>query len=152
MRFLLLHHFGGIGGGTISCIDVAKALRVMGHTVRIGIVNPTSQTKKVLRSENIPFTAEIPTPIVFNYHSASRSQMKCLLKYIYSSKNRITWKKFFESCSDDVIVFNSMVQAPLITIAKDAGKKTVVFVRETRIEGNRDLFNRHLHTITSLTQ
>lgn len=144
LKILIIHHFGGIGGGFKSCVDVAKMFKNSGHDVTIGLPELDDSAKSLLKKNAIKFRIDIPNIIEFNYHNASSSSFNTVVKYIISLKNKNKWKEFFLSQDYDIVVLNSLIQVPLIKYIKASKKKTILFIRET-IKNNRNtLFNRIL--------
>lgn len=141
MNILIIHHFGGIGGGLKSCIDIAKMMKNCGHCVTVGLPSPDMEVKKLFKKEGIDIRTDIPRVITLNYHSASSSATIALGLYMLSVPLKKRWKSFFNEVQYDTIVLNSMVQSPLVNLVKQSGKKCVVFIRETIKKNNRTFVN-----------
>lgn len=146
MKLLIVHHFPGVGGGTISALDVAKMLRMMGHEVKLAIPSPCDMVIQSCNELGVHIRNIIPPPL-FTYHNASSNAIKCIVKYTISKRNCHYWKKFLQEEKPDVVVLNSVAQAPLINIINALGIKSIITIRETfRLNGSKltNLYLRHM--------
>lgn len=131
MKFLIIHHFGGIGGGTISCLDIATMLIAGGHKVAIAIPDPCQDVIDTCKIKGITLIpAEVP-PVMFTYHNASGNAIREIIKYVLLQKNTKYWKELISSAKPDIVVLNSMAQIPMVAVTHKLQMKTICFVRET---------------------
>lgn len=144
MKILIIHHFCGIGGGFKSCLDIAKMIKNNGHDVTIALPSLNSEVESVLKKNKIKYRIDIPAIIEFNYHSASSTAFVALIKYFISLRNRNKWRSFFAEQNYDLIILNSLVQAPLIKYIKEAKKKSILFIRETIRKNRKTILNKFL--------
>ena len=131
MNIVILHHFGGVGGGTNSCIDVARILSELGHHVTICISNPKEDVLNIIKSNGIEVRTDVPPFVVLNYHSASRSRIKAIVKFVRSRRSLRCWEAYLSALKPELIILNSIVQSPLIEVANNIGINCICFVRET---------------------
>lgn len=144
MNITIIHHFGLLGGGTLSCFDIASILSKQGNNVTVAISNPSKKTKEYMVKKQIKYRTDIPSMIELNYHNASRSSIKALVKFYSSKLNKWDWLSFFQKDDSDIIILNSIIQSPLINIVKKCGKKCICFVRETICGENNSYINAKL--------
>lgn len=131
MKILLVHHSSMIGGGTISALDVVKMLRMLGHQVVLAVPQESDILKSTCSSLNVEINVVGPPPL-FTYHSASTNAFKCVCKYLVSYfKQRKYWYCYLKELAPDLVVLNSVTQAPIIQILKKLGIKTICTIRET---------------------
>ncbi len=128
---LIVHHFGGIGGGTTSAIDIARMFKALSYDVVLGIHEPSSDVRRLIHTAGINYTDNIPRIIEFNYHNATRGQVKAFVKYISSYRYQKAWRRYLETNNVDILVLNSVIQSPLAEVAQKMGIKCMCFVRET---------------------
>lgn len=132
MKILLIHHCGNIGGGTLSCLDVACALKKNGVTVKVALPRNSDKTiLELFKSNNITVELETPEVPCFTYHSASMGFFKTTVKYLIVKHQLFFWKKYFSTHYYDYVFLNSSVQWPLINVVKEFNIKCVCIVRET---------------------
>lgn len=150
MNILIIHHFGGLGGGTNSCIDLAKIFKILGHNVTVAVHQPSLQLVQLCEKEKIQIIDNGLGIIQWNYHSASHSKIRTLIKFLMSIKSVKKWKLFFGKNDADLVVLNSSVQAPLLPIIKLCNKKSICFIRETCYGNSGSLYNTILKKFLSL--
>lgn len=131
MKILIIQHFGGLGGGSKSAIDVATLFESLGNEVKIGIYKPDDNFIKLAKECGVEVVDDIPQPIVFNFHNASGFVGKTFLNYLKAQKMNNDWATFLSNCDVDLIILNSCVLSPLVNIVKSCGKKCYLFIRET---------------------
>lgn len=131
MKILILHHFGGIGGGTISCLDVADMLIRCGHDVTLVAVNPCDYIYDKCRLLGIHMIDSKKPLVTLTYHRASSGWLKTCIKYLLSIRYFGYWTRLIKNVSPDLVLMNSSVQAPMNRILRKLGIKSVCFVRET---------------------
>lgn len=149
MKILLVHHSAMIGGGTISALDVAKMLRALGHEVVFAAPRESEILTTSCSAINVKLDV-VGTPPLYTYHNASTNGVKCFCKYIYSYiKQKNKWHDYILSVNPDIVILNSVTQAPLIRIVKDLGIKTICTVRETYRERGSWVFNQMLRSMVS---
>ena len=137
MDILLVHHFPGVGGGTISALDVIRILRERGHNVTFAIPKPCQMVIDTCETLGVRIR-EIKLPPLFTYHNASSNAVKCLTKYLVSPKNRVYWKEFLTEVAPDIVILNSVSQAPLISVINSLGIRSIITIRETfRSQGSK---------------
>lgn len=135
MKILMIHHYGGLGGGLTSCLDIVTMLTELNNDVTVAIPNPSEDVKKVFSGVNIKVDCDVPEIPILNYHSASSSGVSAIIKYLLSYNQTREWKNYLENSSYDIVILNSIVQSPLIHIIKKLNMKCLLFIRET-IKGN----------------
>lgn len=137
MNILLIHHFPGVGGGTISALDVIRILRKQGHNVTFAIPNPCQMVVESCKSLGVRIK-EIKLPPLYTYHNASSNAAKCVIKYIVSLKNKSYWKELLVAEAPDLVILNSVSQAPLISVVNSLGIRCIITIRETfRSQGSK---------------
>lgn len=136
MRIMMIHHYGGIGGGTISCLDICKMLCEEGNEVYLAIPNACEYVKKECDRYKIKIVNISWEPIKIDYHSASSGMGKAIIKHVFSLRFKKAWEEFIRGISPDLVILNSVVQAPMVKIVKRMRVKCYLFVRET-IHGKR---------------
>ncbi len=131
MRILLIHHSARVGGGTISGLDVAKILCKLGHEVIFAAPCHGEIVTSTCNSLNIKLDT-VGVPPLYTYHNASTNGFKCLSKYIvsYINLNKV-WRNYIKGVKPDLVILNSVTQAPLIGIINSLGIKSICTVRET---------------------
>lgn len=159
MKISIIHHFGGLGGGLISCLDVAKMLVDLGNDVEVYISNPDQQVRTLFADNGIKLKDNVPEIIELTYHNASSNALIAILKSLKSYKNCKLWMRFFEELDTDLIIFNSLVQSPMIPLAKKAKKKCILFIRETIRGSSNTMLNKllksflnHVDAVVYLTE
>ena len=139
MKIFILHHFGSMGGGTNSCIDIASILLSQGHEVTICISDPSSEVLELIKQKGVQVRTDLPPFPLLNYHSASRSRIKAMFKFFITNKFLTKWNDYLKELNPDLLLLNSIVQCPLIKVAKQSDIKCICFIRET-IYGTRKSF------------
>lgn len=140
MKIMIIQHYGGVGGGTNSCIDVAKILKRMGHNITIAISSPTSEVQSICEEQGVPII-EVPPVVQLNYHSASGSVFSSLVKMVLSYRWHSAWRRFFDQLEIDVVVLNDSTPLPMANMIKKAGMKCLCTIRETCREKNDSIWN-----------
>lgn len=137
MNILLVHHFPGVGGGTISALDVIRILRKQGHNVTFAIPKPCQMVVDCCESLGVRIK-EIKLPPLYTYHNASSNAVKCVIKYLLSLKNKSYWKELLKDEAPDVVILNSVSQAPLISVVNSLNIRCIITIRETfRNQGSK---------------
>ena len=132
MRILIIQNYGGLGGGSRSCFDIAKILSKQGHEVYVSISHPDISLQKIAKENSFSIVSDAPDLVTYNFHSASGLSIKTILKHLAERKNLREWNSYLK-CADylDLVILNSSVLSPLANAVKSSGKKCFVFIRET---------------------
>lgn len=149
MKILIIHHSSVVGGGTISGLDVAKMLHLLGHEVVFAA--PCKGDILISKCSELNIKLDIAgVPPLFTYHSASTGGFKCISKYLISSiRLNKRWFNYIKSVAPDLVILNSVTQAPLLSIIQKLGIRSICTIRETyRTFGSR-LINRMLRRLVS---
>lgn len=132
MDFIIVHHCGSLGGGTISALDTFKLLKSLGYEVSLALIRPDSDTINLCKEYSVENIIDTPDLYSLNYHNASSGSLKCFIKYFVSRIHKKKWVSFFKSHKQCVFIFNSSSQSPLLKISNRIGVKSICFVRETK--------------------
>lgn len=130
MIILLVHHFPGVGGGTISGLDVASMLKDLGHEVFFSVPDPGTMIKESCDKKGI-VCLNSPKLLLLTYHNASTNGLRCMLKYLTNRTPYKRWKKFLKDVNPDLVILNSSSQAPLIKVVKELNIPCFCCIRET---------------------
>lgn len=136
MKILVIHHTGLMGGGTLSCFDVIKSLSADGSDVYLLLPPGENEARKQAKKLNINVLNYNIKPLVFGYYNGSSNLIKVVVKSIISMKYINRWKLVLGKEKPDLVVLNSIVQWPMISIINKIDINTVCFIRET-MKGNR---------------
>lgn len=130
-KILVIHHAGNLGGGTLSCFDVILALKSSEYNIILALPPGDSLAKNKAKSMNIEIMKDAPSPIIFSYYNGSTNILKAIIKFFISYRNKKKWEAVFEKERPDLVILNSMVQWPLLSILYKKDIKSICFVRET---------------------
>ncbi|KMK90184.1 glycosyltransferase family 4 protein [Rossellomorea marisflavi] len=134
-KILVIHHSNDLGGGTLSCFDVINALKeTADYNITLALPNCKGSAYNSAKKLKIR-VIESPPSLVFSYYNGSSSLLKASIKVMNRYRYLSKWRKFFEKEKPDLVILNSMVQWPLISMLKKLNIKNVCFVRET-MRGN----------------
>ena len=137
MKILLIHHFPGVGGGTISALDLARMLKQLGHEVTLAVPTPCQMIKDSCKDIDVDLCSVVRPPL-FTYHNASSSFAKCSVKYLISLKATEYWRDFLMKVKPEMVILNSSPMATLSGLLNKMGIPCICFVRETfRQHGNK---------------
>ena len=106
-KVFLVHHYGGVGGGTTSAIDIACMFKALGYDITIGITSPSDKVRQLVEDAEIALRDDIPPVVSFTYHNAARGQLKAFVKYAFSFKYYRQWKEYLNKEKPDILVLNS---------------------------------------------
>ena len=142
MKYLLIHHTGQLGGGTLSFVDVIKVL--LKEKDEISVVLPTggNAAKELVENLGIKVDKYDVNPITFGYYNGGSPVYKLFIKYLLLIKYRGSWIEIIKQKKPDVVVLNSLVQWPMIPIFKSLNIKTYCFVRETMKGSKNSVVNK----------
>jgi len=135
MKILIIHHTGVLGGGTISCFDVANALNKNNRKIILSL--PLGENAAQLKAQEMHISTlnENVMPLVFGYYNGGSNIIKVMIKALFSLKYRANWKEIFKQVKPDLVILNSVVQWPMISLLNSINIKNVCFIRET-LRGN----------------
>lgn len=137
MKILLIHHFPGVGGGTISALDLARMLKMLSHEVTMAVPSPCQMIVDNCRENGITLCS-VKRPPLFTYHNASSSSIRCAVKYVLSLRSKRYWKNFFVENKPELVIFNSSPMATLAATLNKMNIPCICCVRETfRLHGNK---------------
>lgn len=131
MKIMVVHHFGQIGGGTNSCFDVCRMLVEEAHDVVVAIPNPSDPVIQLAQDINVRLIATPVKAVCLSCHNADSGTVKTIAKFVLSTRYIGYWKQLFQRELPDLIMLNSSVQGPLVSLAHQLGIKTICFIRET---------------------
>lgn len=131
MNILIIHHYSGLGGSTLSCYDVAGALSSNGHRVIVSVPNGENDARRLANKLNIEVIDRVPPVVQFTYHNGSSGIVRCVLKYLKMRKYLSNWEKVLNEIKPEIVLLNSSVQWPMLKLLKKKGIKNILFVRET---------------------
>lgn len=142
MKVMIIHHSGDIGGGTLSCFDIVRALMENGHEVKL-VLPPGNNDARIL-ADKLGFKVinSNLNPITFNYYNGGSNLLRISLKYFFVKKFGAKWKNLFEKEAPDLVMLNSSVQWPMISILNSLYIKNICFIRETMRGERNSLINR----------
>lgn len=138
-KILIIHHVGNIGGGTLSCFDVITALKTREFNIILALPPGENLAKNKAKEMNIEILEGAPPPVVFSYYNGSTNTLKAIIKILLNYKYKKKWEVILEKENPDLVILNSVVQWPLISVLNKNNIKTVCFVRET-MKGNPNIF------------
>ena len=144
MNILIIHHYPGLGGATLSCYDVARALIETGHHTVVSVPAGENEARRMADKLNIEAVDGAPPVIQFTYHNGSSGIVRCVLKYLKMQRYIAKWEKLIDEISPDIVLLNSSVQWPMIKLLKRKGIKSILFVRETMRKNQLGLINRYI--------
>lgn len=132
MNILIIQHFGEIGGGARSAIDVAKMLKMMDHKVDFVFGHASEEFLELVKEQNLNVIDKHPDLPIFNFHNASGMAIKTVIRFWLSKKYMKEWYEFSKTeWKYDLVILNSSVLCPLTYVFNKLQIKNIVFVRET---------------------
>ncbi|MBA4310810.1 MAG: hypothetical protein C0425_10825 [Chlorobiaceae bacterium] len=136
-EILMVHHYGGIGGGTISFIDLIESMDLENYnlTVLIPISSPFLK-KYLIKNKNITILEVdyIPTLPFYSGGPKYIFSFNNLKNYFLISKLKSKITKIIVDSNPDILLVNSMTLSWLALMIKEKNLKTICFNRETYIE------------------
>lgn len=145
---LAIHHAAGVGGGSISFLDVLEMLREDYNVVTSCPDDPPflSSALKMASYEYRP--CHLPIPVFNHYNGGSRLLSRTfwsgLLRFL---RYRRDWVAFIQSQRPEVVIVNSAVMVLMGSLARKSGAKSLCFVRETFPARTRSIRTRLLYRI-----
>lgn len=132
MRVLIIQHFGELGGGARSAIDIAKMIKAMNHEVDLMLGHSSDQFVELVEEQGLNIINKHPSFPIFNFHSASGAKFKTILRFLSTKKYLREWYEFAQLNWDyDLVILNSSVLCPLSYVFDKLHIKNIIFVRET---------------------
>ncbi len=134
MKLMIIHHSGLIGGGTLSCIDVAKALKkILKPEDKLLVSMPIgSKAEKLAIELNCgQILSHKYSAITFGYYNGGANTLRIIVKLFFQLLHLRYWKAFFQQHKPDMVILNSIVLCPLIILLNKLNIKSSIFVRET---------------------
>lgn len=130
MKILIIYHYNDLGGGTLSGIDIARAL-CNDYDIKISIPLISKNLKEKIGE--FPKISYINGPSVptFSYYNGGGGFLKTMIKYATQFKNYEEWKDLLKAEKPDLLIFNSIVQWPLLVNLVKLNIPCMLFVRET---------------------
>ena len=117
MNILIIQHFGGIGGGARSAIDVAQMLKNLNHNVDLMVGDVTNDYLSLIKEKGLNLIIDHPEFPIFNFHNASGSVLKTIYRFISTKKFIKDWNDYIKkSWKYDLVILNSSVLCPLVEI------------------------------------
>ncbi|WP_318617952.1 glycosyltransferase family 4 protein [Sporosarcina sp. YIM B06819] len=144
MKILIIHHTGLMGGGTLSCFDIIKALEGNKHSIVLALPPGESAARQLAKNNNINILNDTVVPLVFGHYNGGANILKVLIRALPRLRYIKRWEKILRREKPDVVLLNSMIQWPMISILKKLNIKSVCFVRETIKGKRRGLINRFI--------
>lgn len=131
MKIMIIHHSGLMGGGTLSCFDIIKALKK--ENINLVLSLPPGDNAALCEAQgmNINILYEDIMPLIFSYYNGGPNIFKVFKNAIIRLKNINKWKKIFQTIDPNMVLLNSMVQWPMIPLLNSMHIKNICFVRET---------------------
>lgn len=142
MKILMIHHSRDIGGGTLSCFDVINSLIDNGHDV--SLILPPGKHDAYNEAKRLGITV-IDTNfniITYNYYNGGSNVIRVTARYLITSVYKNRWRKYIEDYNPDVVLLNSLVQWPMLSLLNKLNIKSICFVRETMKGKNKSLINK----------
>lgn len=146
-KVLIIQHFAGIGGSTLSCFDIVKALDRTYYEVVLALPAGNSAAKKLAAEFSVQLLENCPPVFNFTYHNASSGLLRTTLKYISSKKYQVQWESILKQVKPELVILNSSVQAPMIKTINRLGIQCICYVRETIRNSAGALGNRFLYSM-----
>ena len=140
MKIILIHHFPGVGGGTISALDLARMFEMLGHQVTLAVPSPCQMIKDSCDDIGVNLCS-VECPPLFTYHNASTSFLKCAVKYFISLGKNKYWQNFFAKEKPDLVLLNSSPLSTLSSMLKKKGIPCICYVRETFRQNGNNIAN-----------
>ena len=132
MNILIIQHFGTIGGGARSAIDVAQMLKNLNHNVDLMVGDVTNDYLSLIKEKGLNLILDHPEFPIFNFHNASGSVLKTIYRFISTKKFIKDWNDYIKiNWKYDLVILNSSVLCPLVEIFQKSQIKSIVFIRET---------------------
>lgn len=132
MNILIIQHFGGIGGGARSAIDVAQMLKNLNHKVDLMVGDVTNDYLNLIKEKGLNLIIHHPEFPIFNFHNASGSVLKTIYRFISTRKFLKDWDDYIKkNWNYDLVILNSSVLCPLVEVFHKSQIKSIVFIRET---------------------
>lgn len=130
-KIIIVHHYGGLGGGSISLIDIATMLKE-DYEVKILIPQNSNSLKKLMNERKISFkefSGNIPT---IPYYSGGPNifSRSFLQNFLFFNRYDELLKEIEEEKAD-LVILNSIVLFYLGRLLKKKKIKSGIFVRET---------------------
>lgn len=130
-KVLMIHHASNLGGGTLSCFDVISAMKDKEYNVTLALPQVEGAAKQKAKNMKIDLLTEVPPPLTFSYYNGSSNIFKALIKIAIICRYKKKWKILLQKEKPDLVILNSIVQWPLISILNSINIGNICFVRET---------------------
>lgn len=144
MNILIIHHYPGLGGATLSCYDVAGALFEVGYHTVVSVPSGENEARRLAEKLKIEVVDNTPPVIQFTYHNGSSGIARCVLKYLKLQRYITKWEELIDIIRPDIVLLNSSVQWPMIKLFKRKGIKSILFVRETMRKNQLGMINKYI--------
>ena len=131
MKILIIHHSGSLGGGTISCFDVVNAINKNEDEIILSLPPGENAARHKAKELKINILNENIMPLIFGYYNGSTNILRVTIKSVFSLKYRRKWKKILRQLKPDLVLLNSIIQWPMISLLNSMNIKNICFVRET---------------------
>lgn len=144
MKILVIHHSGNLGGGTISCFDVVNAINKKEDEIILSLPPGENAARHKATEMNISTLNENIMPLIFGYYNGSTNILRVTIKSAFSFKDREKWKKTLRQIKPDLVLLNSIVQWPMISLLNSMNIKSICFVRETMRGKPNNIINKFI--------
>ncbi|MCF8070449.1 MAG: glycosyltransferase family 4 protein [Desulfobacterales bacterium] len=137
-KILFFHHASHIGGASISGLNVLRALPADRYEIIVYCKSHGGKMADVFKKEGFNVIVAGKSPVSFLHYATDELfalSPRAILNYIriLLDKNKI--KEHIDKVNPDIVIVNSMTLFWIGKIAKQAGKETICFFRETYVKG-----------------
>lgn len=128
-KVVAVHHWSGLGGGSIGFIDVVMSLRTE-HEVTVICADHPGYLRDEMMKNDIDVVAP-PSHFPIYAHFNGSSPIGFLRGLLGAPRNLIRWRSALRKRDMDILVVNSAVLVLLGWTLRGTGVATVCYVRET---------------------
>lgn len=133
-KVLVIHHCSGIGGGTISFLDVVRSFVAQGgFQVDVALPDEKTMTHDILATLDCTVIRSPQPCLLLNFNGTKRL-LSTAFTYFATLRRLKEWRAFFQSHRYDLVVVNTSAQSPILPILKELGIPSLCYIRETRNE------------------
>lgn len=141
-KVLIITHWGGIAGGNVSLMQMARAIESMPNDYSLTVYCPNTPPEMFnwLHENKINVVTNNKLPATFNHYRGSDLPIFTFksLRNIYQVLRRKGWtelSRIIDTVSPDIVILNSMTLCWMGPLIRKMGIKVICYNRETYAKG-----------------
>lgn len=137
-KMLLIHHYGGISGASISLLHIVHSLNKNKYKIIVMCPRDSGEIIEALKKEKCEIIITEKSPQIFAHYNGGIERALSLktIKNLFSIlKDKIIVEKYIKDINPDIVAVNSMTLFWIGKISKSLNKETICFHRETYQKG-----------------